>query len=35
MEGIIFVLNETIKEKQILIEAQEAKKGFWAKLFKR
>lgn len=35
MEGIILVLNETIKEKQILIEAQETKKGFWSRLFKR
>lgn len=35
MEGIIFVLNETIKEKQILIETQEAKKGFWARLFNK
>lgn len=34
-EVVISVLKETIKSKQILIETQETKKGFWAKLFKR
>ena len=34
-EVVISVLKETIKSKQILIENQETKKGFWAKLFKR
>lgn len=33
-EVIISALKETIKSKQILIETQEAKKGFWARLFK-
>lgn len=32
-EVIISALKETIKSKQILIETQEAKKGFWARLF--
>lgn len=32
---IISALKETIKSKQILIETQETKKGFWARLFKR
>lgn len=32
MEDIIIVLNETIKSKQTLIEAQETKKTFWARL---
>ena len=35
MEDIIIVLNETIKSKQTLIESQETKKGFWARLFKK
>ena len=35
MEDIIIVLNETIKSKQTLIEAQETKKTFWARLFGR
>lgn len=35
MEEIIIVLNETIKSKQTLIEAQETKKTFWARLFRR
>lgn len=34
-EVIISALKETIKSKQILIETQETKKGFWSKLFKR
>ena len=34
-EVIISVLKETIQAKQILIEAQETKKGFWARLFKK
>lgn len=34
-EVVISVLKETIKSKQILIETQETKKGFWARLFKR
>ena len=34
-EVVISVLKETIQAKQILIETQEAKKGFWARLFKR
>lgn len=34
-EVIISALKETIKSKQILIETQEAKKGFWGRLFKR
>ena len=34
-EVIISSLKETIKSKQILIETQEAKKGFWARLFKK
>lgn len=34
-EVIISALKETIKSKQILIEAQETKKGFWARLFKK
>lgn len=34
-EVIISALKETIKSKQILIETQEAKKGFWARLFKK
>ena len=34
-EVIISALKETIKSKQILIETQEAKKGFWAKLFNK
>lgn len=32
---IISALKETIKSKQILIETQETKKGFLARLFKR
>ena len=34
-EVIISALKETIKSKQILIETQETKKGFWGRLFKR
>lgn len=34
-EVIISALKETIKSKQILIETQEAKKGFWARLFNK
>lgn len=34
-EVIILALKETIKSKQILIETQETKKGFWARLFKK
>lgn len=34
-EVIISTLKETIKSKQILIETQETKKGFWGRLFKR
>ena len=34
-EVIILSLKETIKSKQILIESQETKKGFWARLFKK
>ena len=34
-EVIISALKETIKSKQILIETQETKKGFWAWLFKK
>ena len=34
-EVIISSLKETIKSKQILIESQETKKGFWARLFKK
>ena len=34
-EVIISALKETIKSKQILIETQETKKGFWKRLFKR
>lgn len=34
-EIIISALKETIKSKQILIETQEAKKGFWARLFNK
>lgn len=34
-EVVISVLKETIQAKQILIETQEAKKGFLARLFKR
>ena len=34
-EVIISALKETIKSKQILIETQETKKGFWAMLFKK
>lgn len=34
-EVIISALKETIKSKQILIEAQETKKGFWARLFRK
>lgn len=34
-EVIVSTLKETIKSKQILIETQETKKGFWARLFKR
>lgn len=33
-EVVISVLKETIKSKQILIETQETKKGFWARFFK-
>lgn len=32
---VISVLRETIQAKQILIEAQETKKGFWARFFKK
>ena len=34
-EVIISALKETIKSKQILIETQETKKGFWTRLFKK
>lgn len=34
-EVMMSVLKETIKSKQILIETQETKKGFWSRLFKR
>lgn len=34
-EVIISALKETIKSKQILIETQEVKKGFWARLFNK
>lgn len=34
-EVIISALKETIKSKQILIETQETKKGFWERLFKK
>lgn len=34
-EVIISALKETIKSKQILIETQETKKGFWARWFKK
>lgn len=34
-EVVISVLKETIQAKQILIDSQETKKGFWSKLFKR
>ena len=34
-EVIISALKETIKSKQILIETQETKKGFWARFFKK
>lgn len=34
-EVVISFLKETIQAKQILIETQEAKKGFWARLFKK
>ena len=34
-EVVISVLKETIQSKQILIETQETKKGFWKRLFKR
>ena len=34
-EVIISALKETIKSKQILIEAKETKKGFWARLFNK
>ena len=34
-EITISTLKETIKSKQILIETQEAKKGFWSRLFKK
>lgn len=34
-EVIISALKETIKSNQILIETQETKKGFWARLFKK
>lgn len=34
-EVMMSALKETIKSKQILIETQETKKGFWSRLFKR
>lgn len=34
-EVIISALKETIKSKQILIETQETKKGFWSRWFKK
>ena len=34
-EVMISALKETIKSKQILIDSQETKKGFWSRLFKR
>lgn len=34
-EGIVLGLNEKLKSNQILIETQEAKKGFWARLFNK
>ena len=34
-EIIISTLKETIKSKQILIESQENKKSFWARIFKK
>ena len=34
-EVMISSLKETIKSKQVLIDSQETKKGFWSKLFKR
>lgn len=34
-EVMMSALKETIKSKQILIENQETKKGFWSRLFKR
>lgn len=34
-EVMMSALKETIKSKQILIETQETKKGFWGRLFKR
>lgn len=34
-EITISTLKETIKSKQILIESQENKKGFWARIFKK
>ena len=34
-EVIISSLKETIKSKQVLIDSQETKKGFWSRLFKR
>lgn len=34
-EVIISALKEIIKSKQILIETQETKKGFWARWFKK
>lgn len=34
-EVMISSLKETIKSKQVLIDSQETKKGFWSRLFKR
>ena len=34
-EVMMSALKETIKSKQILIESQETKKGFWSRLFKK
>ena len=34
-ERIVLGLNEKLKSNQILIETQEAKKGFWARLFNK
>lgn len=34
-EVMMSALKETIKSKQILIETQETKKGFWSRLFKK
>lgn len=34
-EVMMSALKETIKSKQILIDNQETKKGFWSRLFKR